>query len=141
MALKDMTTTSENTYEEWGKLSPELIIGMPQTDQQSIINKVRLLGRKRMAESRITEFNSVRSNRLPENKKALSKMIVTLVGALTLSIAPQLIAQQTGRGPMAISIGFIGGGVASFFAHNSAKKVLVGIKLKHRYRQARANIK
>ncbi|MBW4575781.1 MAG: hypothetical protein KME08_10905 [Aphanothece sp. CMT-3BRIN-NPC111] len=137
------TTQNEqrrNRLDRWRNTSPKTMKQMPGNDRDYIIAEVEKDAKNQLTAERIAEFNSVRDRRLPPDKEKLTTFIVVVAGALTFSIAPQLIASQAGRGPIALSAGLAGGAAASFFAHANAAKVLTGLKLKHSTQQARKAI-
>lgn len=75
--------------------------------------------------------------RLSPNKQNLATIALVFIGALTFSVAPQLIANQSGRGLFASSMGFVHGAAVSFVAHANATKALTALKLKNSTQQAR----
>ncbi|QKQ73474.1 hypothetical protein [Nostoc sp. TCL240-02] len=117
--------------ERWLKIMPRTLLRMPDYDRANIIAAIKEYAKFNLANSQIAKYDAVRSRRLSRNQRQITQFIVILAGSLTFSVAPQLLAKQAGRGPWAISAGLLGGGLASFYAHSNATKVLTGIKLKN----------
>ncbi|MBO3458992.1 hypothetical protein G7B40_010240 [Aetokthonos hydrillicola Thurmond2011] len=126
--------------EHWRKIPQTILKQMPGYDRVQIMAAIEEYAEHNLAKSQIAKYNAVRDRRLSRNQRQIAQFIVIIAGSLTLSIVPQLLAKQAGRGPLAISAGLIGGGVASFYAHANASKVLVGMKLKTETENTRKSI-
>lgn len=113
------------------------MVRVPSPDRSYMMAEVERDGKQELARSRMAEFNAARDRRLSKDKENIATIVVVVVGALTFSVAPQLLSSQSGRGSIAVSAGLAGGAAASFFAHASATKVLTGLKLKQGSAQAR----
>lgn len=130
----------KDRIERWLKISPRILLRMPDYDRAYMMAAIQEYAKHNLAKSQITKYDAIRSRRLSRNQRQITQFIVIIAGSLTFSIAPQLLAKQAGRGPMAISAGLVGGGLASFYAHANATKVLTGIKLKQNTQKTRAAI-
>lgn len=130
----------DERYERWLKIEPNLFRQLPEEHQNYMLQMVEEHGRKKLAQTRTEEFNSWRKNRLSPTGKLPFQIVVTVIGALTFSLAPGLIGKHSGRGIFAISMGLVGGATASYFAHENAAKVLAGQKLKQSTRRVKKNL-
>jgi hypothetical protein len=135
-----MSTQHSKRHASWLQLSPESMKQLTPDHRNYILAELEQDGRDQLTKERIAEFNAVRDRRLPREKEHIATFIAVFVGALTFSVAPQLLASQAGRGPFALSTGFAGGAAASFFAHANATKTLTGLKLKKNTSLARRAI-
>ncbi|WP_315788306.1 hypothetical protein [Fischerella sp. JS2] len=116
--------------EHWLKTSQTILKKMPEYDRIYIMTAIEEYAKHDLAKSQIAKYNAVCDRRLSRNQRQITQFIVIIAGSLIFAMVPQLLAKQAGRGPLAISAGLVGGGLASFYAHANATKVLVGIKLK-----------
>ena len=121
--------------DRWLNLSAELMQSLPPDYRAHIFAQLEKQARNQLAIARITEFNSICHRRLSRDLQLCLKLIVLTFGAFTFSMAPHLIAMQSGGGSVATSIGLLGGALASFFTHASAAEVLTGLKLKQSTQQ------
>lgn len=126
--------------ERWLKILPRMLLRMPDYDRAYMMTAIEEYAKHNLAKSQINKYDAVRSRRLSRNQRQITQFIVIIAGALTFSVAPQLLAKQAGRGSLAISAGLLGGGLASFYAHSNATKVLTGIKLKQNTQNTRKAI-
>ncbi|MBW4619379.1 MAG: hypothetical protein KME17_08475 [Cyanosarcina radialis HA8281-LM2] len=131
---------NQERIDRWLQIDPKILRQLPPDVLAYIMAAVEKHGKQTLARERLTAFNAKRSRRLPADREQRLKMVVTCAGALTFSIAPQMLASQAGRGPLAFSAGILGGAAASFFAHDNATKVLLKSKLKQSVKQARQAI-
>lgn len=138
--LPKVSIKRRNRLDGWRNLTPEMIMRLPENLHNYIIAELEADAKTQLANERIAFFKSVGKRRLSPNKQNLATIVSVFVGALTFSVAPQLIANQSGKGPFAISAGFLGGAAASFVAHANATKALTGLKLKSSVQQARQAI-
>ncbi|AVH68239.1 MULTISPECIES: hypothetical protein [Nostoc cyanobionts] len=138
--IPEIPPNRKDRLERWLKISPRILFRMPDFDRANIIAAIKEYAEYNLANSQIAKYDAVRSRRLSRNNRQITQFIVILAGALTFSVAPQLLAKQAGRGPWAISAGLLGGGLASFYAHSNATKVLTGIKLKNSTQNTRKTI-
>ena len=138
--LPKISIKRRNRLDSWRNLTPDMMMRLPENIRNYIIAELEADAKNQLADDRIAYFKSVGKRRLSPNKQNLGTIISVFVGALTFSVAPQLIANQSGRGPFAISAGFVGGAAASFFAHANATKALTELKLKNSTQQARQAI-
>ncbi|MEH1788514.1 hypothetical protein [Nostoc sp.] len=126
--------------ERWLKIPPRTLLRTPDYDRANIIAAIKEYAKCNLANSQIAKYDAVRSRRLSRNHRQITQFVVIIAGSLTFSVAPQLLAKQVGRGTWAISAGLLGGGLASFYAHSNATKVLTGIKLKNSTKNTRKAI-
>jgi hypothetical protein len=136
----EMSSQHKARTEGWLKTSQKILKKMPEYDRTYIMAAIKEYAKYNLAKSQIVKYNAVRSRRLSRNQRQITQFIVIIAGSLTFAMVPQLLAKQSGRGPLAISAGLVGGGLASFYAHSSATKVLVGIKLKKETQNTRQAI-
>lgn len=140
MKNQENNANYRNRRDRWREIDPKLLKQLPADDQGYILAEIKKDGRQQLAKERMAAFESICSRRLTADKEGLTTIIVVFIGAFTFSVAPQLIASQAGRGPLAVSAGLLGGAAASFFAHDSATRTLTELKLKHSTQQARKAI-
>ncbi|MEC4815895.1 MAG: hypothetical protein SAK29_21875 [Scytonema sp. PMC 1069.18] len=138
--LPDMSPKRKARLEAWLRLPWKIIQRLPDRDLADMKAAIEKYAQFNLARSQISKYDSIRSRRLGRNQRQMTQLIVILAGSLTFSVVPQLLAKQAGRGPMAISAGLLGGGLASFYAHANATKVLTGIKLKNQTQNTRKAI-
>lgn len=138
--LPNTSIKRRNLLDGWRNLSPEMMRRLPENICNYISAELEADARNQFANERIAFFKSVGKRRPSPNKQNLATIVSVFVGALTFSVAPQLIANQSGKGPFALSAGFLGGAAASFVAHANATKALTGLKLKSSTQQARQAI-
>ncbi|MGF1979763.1 MAG: hypothetical protein RMY30_029835 [Nostoc sp. CmiSLP01] len=138
--IPEIPSQSKNRRDRWLKIPPKILLRVPDFDRAYIMAAIEEYAKHNLAKSQIAKYDAVRSRRLSRNQRQITQFIVVLAGSLTFSVAPQLLAKQAGRGPWAISAGLLGGGLASFYAHTSATKVLTGIKLKKNTQSTRKAI-
>ncbi|KYC40409.1 hypothetical protein WA1_26725 [Scytonema hofmannii PCC 7110] len=140
MLLPELSPKSKARLKAWLKLPLKIIQRLPDRDRADMKAAIEKYAKLNLARSQISKYNTIRSLRLGRDRRQITQFIVILAGSLTFSVAPQLLAKQVGRGPMAISAGLLGGGLASFYAHANATKVLTGIKLKNQTQNTRKAI-
>lgn len=128
--LPDLPPKHKERCDRWLKISPKTFLRLPESDRTYIMAAIQEYAKHNLAKLQVAKYNAVRSRRLSHNQRQITQFIVILAGSLTFSVAPQLLAKQAGRGAWAISAGLVGGGLASYYAHSNATKVLTGIKLK-----------
>jgi hypothetical protein len=115
---------------------------LPPDVLATIVAAVYHDGRYQLIRDRGNELKRQAQHRLPETLSPVFTLVVVLVGAIGLSLVPYTLARQSGRtGPLAISIGFVGGAAASFFGHAAASQYLAGRALKASTQQARQSIR
>lgn len=135
-----MSTKRRNRLNVWRNLTAEMMRRLPENIRNYIIAELEADARNQLANERVSFFKSVGKRRLSPTQQSFTTILSVVVGAVTFSIAPQLIANQSGRGPLAISAGLVGGGAASFFVHANATKALTDQKLKNSTQQTRKAI-
>ncbi|MUG99475.1 hypothetical protein F7734_47200 [Scytonema sp. UIC 10036] len=138
--LPDMSPKRKARLEAWLRLPLKIFQRIPDRDRADMKAAIEKYAKLNLARSQISKYDSIRSHRLGRDRRQITQFIVVLAGSLTFSVAPQLLAKQSGRGPIAISAGLLGGGLASFYAHANATKVLTGIKLKNQTQNTRKAI-
>ncbi len=138
--IQEIPSKRKDRLERWLKIPARILSRMPDYDRADIIAAIKEYAKYNLANSQIAKYDAVRSRRLSRNHRQITQFIVILGGSLTFAVAPQLLAKQAGRGPWAISAGLLGGGLASFYAHSNATKVLTGIKLKNSTQNTRKAI-
>jgi hypothetical protein len=141
-SIRALTKIINNLYlywrsrlDTWRQTKTPLINQLPQNYREYILATMDKDGREQLKNDRLAEFQSICSRCLSPDKENLT----TFIGALTFSVAPQLIASQAGRSPLAMSAGLVGGAAASFFAHSNAIRTLK-MKLKNSTKQIRKTI-
>ena len=140
MKTQTETQNRRSRLNTWRQTKTPLMNQLPQNYREQIMATMDEDGRQQLKSDRLAEFQSICSRRLSPDKENLTTIIVTFIGALTFSVAPQLIASQAGRGPLAMYAGLVGGAAASFFAHSNATRTLTEMKLKNSTEQARKTI-
>ncbi len=124
----------------WRNLTSEIIQSLPVEYRAHIFAQLERDARNQFALSRIAEFNAGCAKRWSRDLQICSKLVILLLGAFTFSLAPHLLAVQSGGGEVAKSIGFLGGAIACFLTHACAAEVLTDVKLKQDTRQRRKTL-
>ena len=140
MKTQTETQNRRSRLNTWRQTRIPLMNQLPPNYREQIMATMDEDGRQQLKSDRLAELQSICLRRLSPDKENLTTIIVTFIGALTFSVAPQLIASQAGRGPLAMSAGLVGGAAASFFAHSNATRTLTEMKLKNSTEQARKTI-
>lgn len=122
---------NNSRYERWRKLNENEVKNLSLEDRNQIKATLLKYGKDHLSNERIRDFQLVASKKLSDDNNTLILIIVAILGALTFSVLPSLIAKNSGRGIFSMSMGLIGGSLATLAAHNSATKVLTDIKLKN----------
>jgi|GEM_PF-3992282 len=125
---------------QYRQIPPEILQRMPNADLNYIKAEVEKDGERHLSNLRVAKFKASQKQRWSSEVEQFLKFVVIAGGALTFSLAPYLLATKLGRSPIALTLGFVGGAIASHAAHTNAARALVGIKLKQSTEQARKAI-
>jgi hypothetical protein len=128
-----LTTSKRNAdrMERWMQLETNFVEAqVPDDMKQYIVQSIEGYGTEKLATARIGELYPIAARKMSAETKYLTKGLVTIVSAMTFSLAPGLIAGQAGRGPLAFSAGLFGGALAGFVTHDRATRMCTGLRLK-----------
>jgi hypothetical protein len=94
-----------------------------------------------LAQARIEHLEPIAQSCWSHGMKQSVELGTVLIGALTFSTIPHLLATSTGRSSFALSIGLLGGGVAAWLTHDRATRALGRFRCQHEAHQALASLK
>jgi hypothetical protein len=90
------TPNRRSRLDTWRQTQTPLMNQLPQNYREYILATMDKDGREQLKSDRLAEFQSIcSSHRLSSDKENLTTIIVTFIGALTFSVAP-----QAGRDPL-----------------------------------------
>ena len=114
---------------------PEKIKRLAHSDHSEVNQLLTQHGDAELAIARIDDL-SPKARQCNDSTKNLIRVILTAVGALTFSAAPQLLASGAARGPWAISAGVLGGGAVTFLVDNRGVQGVTKKRRRHNTQQA-----
>ncbi|MBV6625440.1 MAG: hypothetical protein KI793_21350 [Rivularia sp. (in: Bacteria)] len=137
ITLPEHTSRQElsQTCNSFLNYQPEQVERLAHSDKVDIKKILTQTADAELAEARINDLSPKAKQCNPFQKK-LIKMILTFVGAVTFSVAPQLLASGTARGPLAFSAGILGGAAATYFVDDLGVKAITKKRRRHNSQQA-----
>jgi hypothetical protein len=130
----------DNYMKKWRNLPMDFIDRIPPDVRAEMTVEVEKQAKLDLAETRVIAMAPIVRQKRSHEMENITRVIAVAVGALTFSLAPQLLASQAGRGPLVFSAGLLGGGYASYLLHDRASRVCTGIRNKQSYEQKRRDI-